>query len=322
MATEAPLPTKSHELDDRIDLTPSNAFFPHSAMPAADSQFSLSEVLTTIYSWPTLEPLRFEKYPATHLHLPLRRDILHRAVIYEGDKTRQGSASTKWRKDVHGSNRKIQAQKGTGRARVGDKKSPIRKGGGVAFGPHPRDFSTGLQRKVYDLAWRTALSYRYRRGELIVLDNRITLERHTGARLLINIFEGNQWGSGNGRSTLVTTAYREKLFREMVEIRKHGIVKDMYDIDVKDLLETGRIVIEKPALDSILMAHMSDLGAKHSMKHAVELVTRARLDTGVVEELDELVDESWETEVNKEAHDGMAELEDLAEEVVAESTRA
>jgi large subunit ribosomal protein L4 len=322
MATEAPLPTTSHELDDRIDLSPSNTFFPHSATPAPDSQFSLSEVLTTTYSWPTLEPLRFEKYPSTHLHLPLRRDILHRAVIYEGDKTRQGTASTKWRKDVHGSNRKVQAQKGTGNARAGDKKSPIRRGGGVAFGPHPRDFSTGLQRKVYDLAWRTALSYRYRRGELIVLDDKITLERHTGARLLTNIFEGNQWGSGNGRSTLVTTAYREKLFREMVEIRKHGIVKDMYDIDVKDLLETGRIVIEKPALDSILMAHMSDLGVKHSMKHAVELVTRARRDAGVVEELDETVDEPQEAEANKVVHDGMAELEDLAEEVVTERTRA
>src|SRR5438874_8149445 len=96
----------------------------------------------------TLEPVRFDWYHAKHLHLPMRRDILHRAVVFEGDATRQGTASTKWRKDVHGSGRKIRPQKGSGRARLGDKKSPMLRGGGVAFGPHPRDFSTGLQRKV------------------------------------------------------------------------------------------------------------------------------------------------------------------------------
>jgi large subunit ribosomal protein L4 len=191
--------------------------------------------------------------------------------------TRQGTASTKWRKEVHGSNRKVLPQKGTGRARVGDKKSPIRKGGGVAFGPHPRDFSTGLQRKVYDLAFRTALSYRYRRGELIVINDPISLPRHTGIRLLLNIFQGNEWGSANGRSTLVTSRTRDRLFREMAisEMKRHGIVKDMFDIDVKDILETGKIVIEKQALDTILMAHTSDIGPKHSMKHAADLVASA-----------------------------------------------
>ena len=54
-----------------------------------------SDVLTTIYNFPTMEPLRFETYPANHLHLPLRKDILHRAVVFEGDATRQGTASTK-----------------------------------------------------------------------------------------------------------------------------------------------------------------------------------------------------------------------------------
>lgn len=259
-------------------------------------------------------------YPSQHLHLPLRRDILHRAVIYEGDRTRQGTASTKWRKDVHGSNRKLLPQKGSGRARVGDKKSPTRRGGGVAFGPHPRDFSTGLQRKVYDLAWRTALSYRYRRGELIILDNKISLERHTGARLLTNIFNGNEWGAGFGRSTLVTSAYRERLFREMAEIRTHGIVKDMFDVDVKDLLETGRIVIEKQALDTILKAHTSDIGGKHSMKHAAELVTHARQAAGVVEEPDESVEEFVENQFNEDVDEG--EFEEPREEAIDERNRA
>lgn len=321
MATEAPLPTMSYELEGQADSsTSSNSFLTGSTpspqtvtTPTPNSPSSESQVLTTVYSWPTLEPLRFEMYPSNHLHIPLRRDILHRAVVYEGDKTRQGTASTKWRKDVHGSNRKVVPQKGTGRARAGDKKSPIRRGGGVAFGPHPRDFSTGLQRKVYDLAWRTALSYRYRRGELVVVDNKISLERHTGVRLLTNIFEGNQWGSGFGRSTLVTSAYRERLFREMglVEMKRHGIVKDMFDVDVKDLLETGRIVIEKQALDTILKAHTSDIGAKLSMKRAAELVARARQATGMVEELEEFPEtESNDEDLDDEDLDELEENED------------
>ncbi|ERF71558.1 hypothetical protein EPUS_00547 [Endocarpon pusillum Z07020] len=332
MATEAPLPTMSSELSDQTGLSMSSDSFlidttpsPQSTItPTPNSQSSESQVITTIYSWPTLEPLRFEMYPSNHLHIPLRRDILHRAVVYEGDKTRQGTASTKWRKDVHGSGRKVLPQKGTGRARAGDKKSPIRRGGGVAFGPHPRDFSTGLQRKVYDLAWRTALSYRYRRGELVVVDNKITIERHTGARLLTNIFEGNQWGSGFGRSTLVTSAYRERLFREMalVEMKRHGIVKDMFDVDVKDLLETGRIVIEKQALDTILKAHTSDLGAKNSMKRAAELVARARQASGVVEELEEFPEtELRDEDLDDENLDESEEDEDFEGDGLSERAR-
>jgi Ribosomal protein L4/L1 family len=148
----------------------------------------------------------------------------------------------------------------------------------VAFGPHPRDFSTGLQKKVYDLAWRTALSYRYNKGELFIVDNPIVVEKPLGARYLTNIFQGNEWGSGFGRATLVTAAFRGRLFREMdlPEMLRHGVVKDMFDVDVKDLLKTGRIVIEKQALDTILKAHTSDIGPKHTMKYAAKIVGLAR----------------------------------------------
>lgn len=221
-----------------------------------------SSVITTLYDWPSIEPVRFESYPSRHLDLPLRRDILHRAVIFEGDATRRGTASTKWRGDVRGSNRKIQPQKGTGRARVGDKKSPIRRGGGVAFGPHPRDFSTGLNRKIYDIAWRTALSYRYRKGELILIDNTISMPWQASPHLLNNLFEQHKWGAGFGRSTLVTLNSRTRLNKTVDELGHHAVVKDLFDVDVKDLLETGRIIIEKYALDAIIAAHSSDLG-KH-----------------------------------------------------------
>lgn len=217
------------------------------------------KVLTTVYSWPIMEPMHFSEFESNQLNVPLRKDILHRAVVFEGDKTRQGTASAKWRGEVTGSGRKLIRQKGTGHARVRDKKSPIRKGGGVAHGPHPRDFSTGLQRKVYDLAWRTALSYRYRKGELLVIGETINVPDKPASAVLEDIFVGNSWGHENGRSTLVTTLPEEGLYSGMEEIGHHGLVKDILDVDVKDLLETGRIIIEKDALESLLLVHSSDI---------------------------------------------------------------
>lgn len=89
---------------------------------------------------------------------PVRRDILHLCVVHHLDSLRQGSASTKTRAEVRGSNAKIRPQKGSGKARLGDGQSPMLRGGGVAFGPKPRDFSTKLPRKVIQMGMRVALS--------------------------------------------------------------------------------------------------------------------------------------------------------------------
>ncbi|KAL5366078.1 50S ribosomal protein L4 [Aspergillus floccosus] len=224
--------------------------------------WSPQPVKATTYSFPSMEPLRFVEYPQNHLLMPLRKDLLHRAVVYEGDMTRQGTASTKWRADVHGSNRKLYPQKGTGRARVGDKKSPIRKGGGVAFGPHPRDFSTELPRKIYDQAWRTALSYRYKRGQLIIIDNEISIPEDATPHLIQDIFKVNCWGREYGRSTLITDQLDEGLFETVRQVGEHAKILDRGDVDVKDLLETGRLIIEKAALDRMLAQHSRDLNQK------------------------------------------------------------
>ncbi|KAF7589188.1 54S ribosomal protein, mitochondrial [Aspergillus hancockii] len=216
----------------------------------------------TTYSFPSMEPLRFVEYPRNHLLMPLRKDILHRAVVFEGDATRQGTASTKWRADIHGSNRKLYAQKGTGRARVGDKKSPIRKGGGVAHGPHPRDFSSGLPNKIYDQAWRIALSYRYRRGQLIIIDNEIAIPEDATPHFVKEMLKVNNWGREYGRSTLITDQVKTGLFAAVHELGEHAKILDRKDVDVKDLLETGRLIIEKQALDRILAQHSRDLIAE------------------------------------------------------------
>ncbi|KAJ3842586.1 ribosomal protein L4 [Lentinula raphanica] len=94
----------------------------------------------------------------TVFHHPIRRDILHLCINHYRDSLRQGSANTKTRGEVRGSGRKIRPQKGSGRARLGDAQSPMLRGGGVAFGPKPRDFSTKLPRKVVQMGMRVALS--------------------------------------------------------------------------------------------------------------------------------------------------------------------
>lgn len=220
--------------------------------------FEEQSVLATIHKFPSLEPLRLQSYPANYLNLPTRRDILHRAVVYEGDMTRLGTAHTKTRYEIRGSARKIRPQKGSGRARLGDKKSPMLVGGGVSHGPRNRDFSTELPKKVYDLAWRTALSYRWRKGELIIVDNAIELESPS-QRLLNHIFELHERERGKGRSLLVTSQNRPLLEHALdkMDRRRQALTWDL--VDVKDLLELSRIIIERQALWKIFASHRSDL---------------------------------------------------------------
>lgn len=95
---------------------------------------------------------------------------MHRVVKMHLANRRQGNASVKDRSAVRGGGRKPWRQKGTGRSRHGSTRSPIWVGGGVTFGPIPRDFSYRLPKKVRRLALKSALTSKVRDGELIVVD--------------------------------------------------------------------------------------------------------------------------------------------------------
>lgn len=203
--------------------------------------------------------------------LPLRRDILHRAVIFEADGKRQGTASTKWRDEVHGSGRKMRPQKGTGKSRMGDKKSPVIRGGGVAFGPKPRDFSTDLPKKIYDLAWRTALSFRFRRGQLIVVDGNADLAaiiNNNRARYMKEMLAWHSMGHTNGRTLIITQEKRVALADtfDNHDLSKEGQLVALEHVDVKHLLNLGRIIIEHSALDQMLREHESDVVPTQRLK--------------------------------------------------------
>jgi large subunit ribosomal protein L4 len=99
-----------------------------------------------------------------------RADLIHRVVNWQLAKRRAGTHKVKNRSDIRATGAKMYRQKGTGRARHGDKKVPQFRGGGRAFGPHPRDHSIDLPKKVRALALRHALSAKAKSHTLMVLD--------------------------------------------------------------------------------------------------------------------------------------------------------
>ena len=95
---------------------------------------------------------------------------LHQAVVTYLANQRQGTHDTKTRSEVSGGNQKPWRQKGTGRARQGSTRAPHWRHGGIAFGPHPRDYRMGIPRKVRQVAKKSALNARAREGALSVVD--------------------------------------------------------------------------------------------------------------------------------------------------------
>jgi len=103
--------------------------------------------------------------------LPVNEDLIWYAINNELANRRQGNASTKGRAEVHGSNAKPYKQKGTGRARRGDKKSPILVGGGTIFGPKPRDYSYSMPKKAKRQALKTILSLKVQSDTLKIIED-------------------------------------------------------------------------------------------------------------------------------------------------------
>ena len=123
----------------------------------------------------------------------VRKDIMSRMVNYQLAKRRAGTHKVKGRSEVAGSSAKIYRQKGTGRARQGNGKAPQFRGGGQAFGPHPRDHGHSLPKKVRALALRSALSAKQADGKLIILDDAKLESPKTKA--LKDKLAGLGWGS-------------------------------------------------------------------------------------------------------------------------------
>lgn len=103
-------------------------------------------------------------------NVPVKKSVLHEVVTMQLANRRAGTASTKHRSDITGSGRKLFRQKGTGRARRGNIKSNLLRGGGVAFGPKPKTWGFKVPKKVKKLALKMALSSKFKDDDILILD--------------------------------------------------------------------------------------------------------------------------------------------------------
>ena len=103
--------------------------------------------------------------------MPVKKSILHDVVRMQLAKRRSGTAKVKGRSEITGSTKKLYRQKGTGNARSGDVKSPLRRGGGVIFGPSQRSYSHKIPKKVRLQALKMALSSKLEANELFIIDD-------------------------------------------------------------------------------------------------------------------------------------------------------
>ena len=102
--------------------------------------------------------------------VPFNQAVVHQAMVRQRANARQGTANTKTRSEVSGTSRKMYRQKGTGYSRAGSRRSPLRRGGGIAFGPKTRSYRQAMPKKMRQLALRCVLSAKAEDGELMVLE--------------------------------------------------------------------------------------------------------------------------------------------------------
>jgi len=177
--------------------------------------------------------------------LPLRADILARMVSYQLAKRRQGTHKAKHRGEVTGSGKKLFKQKGTGNARMGNSRTPIRRGGGVAHGPLPRDHAHDLPKKVRRLALKTALSSKLAGQKLVILEAAAVEEAKTKA--LKAQFEALGW-----RSVLVIDGAQvnEGFARAARNIPEVDLLPQQ-GANVHDILRRDTLVLTKDAVTAL-----------------------------------------------------------------------
>ena len=174
-----------------------------------------------------------------------RADILHRMVRYQLAKRRSGTRSVKNRSQVSGTGAKMYRQKGTGRARHGNAKAPQLRGGGKAFGPHPRSHAIGLPKKVRAMALRHALSAKAKANELIVLDKAEVKDSKTGA--LAKKFDK----LGLQSALIVAGNEVEKNFSLAVRNLPNIDVLPVQGVNVYDILRRETLVLTRAALEAL-----------------------------------------------------------------------
>jgi large subunit ribosomal protein L4 len=184
--------------------------------------------------------------PESIFGLEVKTALLHEAVVNYLANQRQGTHATKTRGMVRGGGRKPWRQKHTGRARHGSIRSPLWRGGGVVFGPQPRDYSYEMPKKQRRLALKTALSAKLKEGELIVVD-KISFEQPK-TKEMVSLLKSLGL---NGNSVLIVTADKnENVYLSARNIPGVTVMRAM-DLNTYQVLVHERVVLTKDALQKI-----------------------------------------------------------------------
>ena len=170
--------------------------------------------------------------------------VLHEAVVSQLAAKRAGNASVKRRSDIVGSNRKLYRQKGTGRARKGNIKSPILRGGGVVFGPSPRSFAVKVNKKVKRLALKMALSSKLKQEELTIID-RFELERIKTKNFVDILNELNI------KSVLIVTDTKNENLEKSSRNVPGTKVLRAEGLNVYDVLKYNQLLLLEPSIKGI-----------------------------------------------------------------------
>lgn len=174
----------------------------------------------------------------------LYRTLKEAVVMYQANK-RLGTASTRGRAVVSGSNKKPWKQKHTGRARAGDRKSPIWRGGGTVFGPHPRDWSYHMPIKARRVALRSALAGKLADNEVVIADlSAFQAPSAKAARAILAALGQPR------RACIVTTSHNIDVYKSFRNFE--GVsVRSAADLCAHDVVAGGVIIAEKGAMDHL-----------------------------------------------------------------------
>jgi large subunit ribosomal protein L4 len=175
----------------------------------------------------------------------VRRDILHRVVNWQLARRQAGTHKTKQRSEVTGTGAKPWRQKGLGRARAGSVKSPIWRGGGVTFGPTPRDHGHKLNKKLRKLGLCNALSAKQAEGKLVVLDTAKLSSPKT--KELVDRLAGLGWG----RALIIDgPQVDENLARAAANIPNLDVLPQQ-GANVYDILRRDTLVLTRDAVEHL-----------------------------------------------------------------------
>ncbi len=173
--------------------------------------------------------------------------ILHRALMRQMNNARQGTLSTKTRAEVKGGGRKPWRQKGTGRARAGSNRSPLWRGGGVVFGPKPRDFSIKMNRKERRLALRTAFQSRLE-DTVVVQQFADQLSRPKTSEMVAAM---TRWGiAPDAKVLFILDELHENVVLSLRNIERVRVISAAH-LNVFDLLNADRLVVTAEAMAKV-----------------------------------------------------------------------